>query len=189
MTVGQKAVDRDYAKHYNTFTQRGIANSKAAINRLEKLADEMEKDTGIGEAGGGRFAPLLHDSLRSRDAIRRRDNTRNAANTTLKELFGGGLSDAEREAAAKEYYNDNLDNKTNAKILRDKIKQLKSSFDSELKKAKYYEKNNTLSGFSGASNENESDERNSDVQGYANEHFNGNYSKAELFLRNRGDIK
>jgi len=150
-TKGQEQVDKDYAKHYNTFTQKGAVNVKTAIDRLEALASEMEKDKGFGEAGGGRFASVLPDALRSRDAIRRRDQARNFANTTLKELFGGQLSDAEREAAAKEYYNDALGNAENAKILRDKIAQLKDAYNTELAKAQHYEREKTLSNFSGAS--------------------------------------
>jgi len=149
LTEGQKSVDKGYAKQYNDFTSKGRVNSTAAIDRLESLAGEMEGDQGLGEAGGGRLGSILPDVLRSRDAVRRRDSTRNAANTTLKELFGGQLSDGEREAAAKEYYNDALDNKTNAKLLRDKIEQLKGGLASETAKADFYEKNGSLQGFKG----------------------------------------
>jgi hypothetical protein len=151
---GQKSVDKDYAKHYNTFTQKGAVNAKTSIDRLEALAAEMESDTGVFESGGGRFASTLPDALRSRDAVRRRDQAKNFANTTLKELFGGQLSDAEREAAAKEYYNDALSNSENAKIIRAKIEQLREGYNTEVAKAKYYEQNGgTLRGFSGGISE------------------------------------
>jgi len=127
-------------------------NAKVAIQNLEELATEMEEDTGIFESGGGRFANTLHDSLRSRTAIRRRDQAKNFANTTLKELFGGQLSDAEREAAAKEYYNDALNNEENSLIIRRKVAQLKEGYQSELQKAQFFENNRTLYGFRGASN-------------------------------------
>lgn len=149
LTEGQKAVDKDYAKSYNALTQKGAVNAKTAIDRLERLAGEIESDTGFGEAGGGRIASMLPDSMRSRDAIRRRDQAKNFANTTLKELFGGQLSDAEREAAAKEYYNDALGNEDNAKIIREKIAQLRDAYSTEVAKANYYEQNGTLLGFRG----------------------------------------
>jgi hypothetical protein len=145
LSKGEEALDKDYAKKYNTFSGSGAVNSAHSINKLENLAAEMEADQGFGEAGGTRLP--LPDFMRSRDAIRRRDETRNAANTTLKELFGGQLSDGERNAAAKEYYNDELDNATNAKILRQKIQQLKAQRAAEVEKAKYFESNRTLKGF------------------------------------------
>ena len=146
-TAGQVAVDKDYAKHYNDFSSRGVINSAASIEKLKKIADEMEADTGLLQSGGGRFASVLPDVARSRDAIRRRDDARNAANSTLKELFGGQLSDAEREAAAREYYNDALDNTDNSKLLRGKIAQLEGMRRNEMEKAKHYEANGSLRGF------------------------------------------
>ena len=158
LTEAEKAVDKKYAENYNNFTSKGNVNAEAAIKRLEAIASEMEKDTGFGEAGGTRFEAIIPDALRARDAIRRRDSARNAANTTLKELFGGQLSDGERIAAAKEYYNDALDNKANAALLRDKIQQLKEGLKTETEKTKYYEANRSLRGFkfNNASNEDSS---------------------------------
>lgn len=147
---GQRAVDKDYAKHYNEFTSKGVPDADISISKMDALADEMEKDTGFGQAGGGRIGSILPDVARSRDSIRRRDSARNLANRTLKVIFGAQLSDAEREAAAKEYYNDALSNEENSKILRQKINELKTSFAQEKAKAKYYEQNNSsLKGFSG----------------------------------------
>jgi hypothetical protein len=145
----QEAVDRNYGDRYNSWTEKGRNNAANAIAKLESLAAEMEADKGLLQSGGGRIAAELPDFARSRDAIRRRDDTRNAANTTLKELFGGQLSDAEREAAAKEYYNDALDNEANAKILRRKIDELKSNMRAQEEKAKYFEREGTLMGFQG----------------------------------------
>lgn len=145
---GQKAVDKDYAKDYNNFTQKGALNAKRSIEKLSELAKELEGDTGFLQSGGGR-ASGLPDALRSRDAIRRRDSAVSYANSTLKELFGGQLSDAERESAAREFYNDKLDNTENAKTLRSKIAQLQAGFEQESAKAKHFEKFGSLHGYSG----------------------------------------
>lgn len=148
-TVGQEAADKEFGKHYDEYTSRGRNNAINAIAKLDALAKEMESDQGTFESGGGRIAAELPDWARSRDAIRRRDDTRNAANTTLKELFGGQLSDAERESAAKEYYNDALGNKENAAILRRKIGELKDNLNAQDAKASFYENNGTLVGYKG----------------------------------------
>lgn len=145
LTEGQKAVDKDYAKEYNKFTATGMNNASNTIAKLEKLQAEVAADTGFGEAGGTRFP--IPDVFRSRLAIERRDDARNFANKTLKELFGGQLSDAEREAAAREFWNDELDNKSNAIRIQGKIKELKDNLKMQTKKAQYYEKNKSLSGF------------------------------------------
>lgn len=151
LTEGQKAVDKDYAKEYNKFTASGMNNAANTIDKLSTLQKEIAADTGFGEAGGTRFP--IPDMLRSRKAIERRDDARNFANKTLKELFGGQLSDAEREAAAREYWNDSLDNESNAKRLDGKIKELRDNLEIQTRKAKYYEKHGTLQDFSSTSSD------------------------------------
>ncbi len=153
-TEGQKEVDQEYAKEYTKFVTSGITNTKNSLGKMKLLVNEMKKDQGFGEAGGGRTASALPDIARSRDAIRRRDQARNLANSTLKELFGGQLSDAEREAAAREYYNDALSNKENAKILESKINELQNVFENKKKQAEYFEGHrNSLRGFKGSQQE------------------------------------
>ena len=149
-TKGEEAVDKDFAKEYNKFTDNGMTNAADAIKRLEKLQKEVAKDTGFGEAGGTRFP--IPDMLRSRLAIERRDDARNFANATLKELFPGALSDDERKAAAQEFWNDGLSNESNSVRLENKIKTLKQGLDMKIKKTKYYENNNkSLDGWKGVS--------------------------------------
>jgi hypothetical protein len=144
-SVGQQAIDRKYAENYNNFSSKGIVNSQKSIQQLEEIQKELEKDQGFGEAGGTTLP--IPDMLRSNNAIRRRDTVSNAAVSSLKEIFGGNPTEGERAAIAKDYYNDSLSNKDNAKILKDKIQQLKAGREEEIRKAKHYEKHGTLRGF------------------------------------------
>jgi hypothetical protein len=142
-----EALNRNYAERYNEFTQKGGINAIYTIKNLEELADKIAQNP---KGGGGRFAKIAPDVLRPREDILNRDQARNFANTTLKELFGGQLSDAEREAAAREYWNDAVSNEENAKIIKRKIETLKAVYENQLKKAQYYEDNNqSLEGYKG----------------------------------------
>lgn len=146
LTPGEEAADKNFAKDYNNLTSKGLNNASTAVDRLEKLADEIEKEgDGIFAAGGGRTS-VLPDVIRSDKSIRWRDAAANEANTTLKELFPGSLSDDERRAAAREYYNDKLSNSENAKIIRSKANQLRQSFEDQRTKADYFSKSGTLKG-------------------------------------------
>lgn len=149
LTKGQEAADKDYGKQYHGFASKGVVNTGATLNKLEAIANELENDAKDGglEASGGTFAAFLPDFMRSSDAVRRRDDARNAANTTLKELFPGALSDAEREAAAQEYYNDKLGAAENAKIIRGKLAQLRQTRENEIAKARHFQEKGTLKGF------------------------------------------
>lgn len=145
LTKGLEAADKEYGKQYVNYTKSGRTNAINTIEKLKQLQMEVAQDTGFGEAGGTRFP--IPDMFRSRLAIERRDDARNFANKTLKELFGGQLSDGEREAAAREYWNDDLDNESNAKRLMGKIKELEDNVRAQDAQAQFFQENGTLAGF------------------------------------------
>lgn len=148
LTEGQKKVDQDYAKHYNEFSGGGASNAKNTISQLKELQNDLIKeDKEWFGAGGGRFSSMLPDALRDRESIKFKTEIPGKANLVLKKLFGGQLSDAERESEAKTYYNDQLGTKENAELLQKKIESLEQQFESEMAKARYYEQNGTLEGF------------------------------------------
>lgn len=147
-TKGEVASDRDYAKKYNEWTGGDRNKGVQAVQKLEEIASQMEKDTGPIQSGGGRAAAFLHDSLRDRSAIQRRDLAHQTAYDALKATFPGNISDGERKALAETYYNDKLDNKANAKMMRQKIQTIKNNINDADKKASYFEKNKkSLKGF------------------------------------------
>lgn len=147
LSPGEKKVDENFAKDFNNLTSKGFNNAETAIGRILEVAKELEANKDSVTAGGGRSS-ILPDSLRSRDSIRWRDAAQNEANATLKELFPGSLSDDERRAAAKEFYNDQLSNEENAKILRAKASQLQRSLQDQRSKADYFGSQGTLKGMS-----------------------------------------
>ena len=147
LTKGDESADREYGKNYNNFISKGIVNSESSIKRLEKVADELEKDQGFMEASGTKIP--IPDWARSSDAIRRREAAKNAAFSTIKELLPGSVSDSDREAVTRDYYNDQLGAKENAAIIREKVQQLKSIRQLEMQKAQHFGANGTLKGFQG----------------------------------------
>lgn len=153
LTKGDESADREYGKNYNNFISKGIVNSESSIKRLEEIAGELEKDQGFGEASGTKIP--LPDWARSSDAIRRREGAKNAAFSTIKELLPGSVSDSDREAVTRDYYNDQLGAKENAKIIREKIAQLKDIRELEIQKAHHFGTNGTLKGFNGSLSRNQ----------------------------------
>lgn len=148
LSEGEKAVDQNYAQFYNNFSGSGAALAKTTIDQLKGWRDMLKEESkNTFEAGGGRLTGITPDILRTRQSLLFRDQIPAKANLVLKELFGGQLSDKERESEAKAYYSDNQDSATNAQILTDKINQLENKFKAELMKAKYFEQNRTLKGF------------------------------------------
>lgn len=144
MSPAEKAADAAYGKEFVQFTAKNRANTVRGIEKLKEIKAELEKDTGFFQSGGGRFKSLLPDAARSETTIRRRDKAVSVANQTLKELFGGQLSDGERKASALEFWNDKLSNEEQAKWLESKINDLESSLNAKDSQANYYMKNKTI---------------------------------------------
>lgn len=143
-----KKLNEEYAKEYNKFTSNGKNNALNTIKKLKEYAKRLKDESKeISEESGGKYSTMLPDFMRSTEALEYRDQIPLAANKTLKELFGGQLSDAEREAAAREFYNDKMGAGKNAEILEGKIKELEDNLKSQTEKAKYFEKNKTLEGY------------------------------------------
>lgn len=149
LTEGRKAVDKDFAKDYNDFTGGGEAKAKDAIAKLNSLRAEIANDKGFVQAGGGPIAGSMPDMFRTQASIARRDNIVSVANSALKATFGGQLSDGERNALAKEFYNDKLSNAENLKIIDRKIAELNHGLGVQKAKSAYFQKKGTLSGFGG----------------------------------------
>ena len=146
LTPGEQAADRAYGKDYNDFTSRGEVEASSAINKLKEIKKELQAEKGLFAAGSGR-ASALPDALRKQQSIKMRDNAHLAANSTLKALFGGQLSDAERESAAREFYNDKLSNEDNIAILNQKIIDMTNKLTNEKAKASHFSQFGTLKGF------------------------------------------
>ena len=147
LTEGQKAIDKDYAKDYNDLTGGGEVSANNAIKKLKDLRNNMARDKGIIQSGGGPISGSLPDFMRTQGSISQRDNIVSVANSALKATFGGQLSDGERKALANEFYNDKLSNEENLKVIDRKIAELESGLANQKKKARYFESNQSLSGY------------------------------------------
>lgn len=147
--VGQKAVDRDFAKDFNDYTQGGLSRANRDIATLGEMRGLVAKEANsLFSAGGGPVSGSLPDWARTSKSIEIRDNVITAANSALKSIFGGQLSDKEREAAAKEFYNDKLGPNENLKILDRKLNELENIKKEKDAKVNYFQNNNnSLAGF------------------------------------------
>jgi hypothetical protein len=141
-SIAQKEVDKEYGKEYNEWS---ASRSKAmtSLKHLEKLKGELLKDP----TEGARFDPLIPDVLADRDRLKLRTKIIDAANQTLKEVFGSQISDSERQAQAEGFYKEGLEYGDIAELLQTKIDNLKATIEGKDAKAKYYQQRGSLQGF------------------------------------------
>lgn len=190
-TIGQKAVDRDYAKHYNEFSGKGRVNATQTIKQLEALKAELDAEAVGGGAGGGRFVNMLPDNVRSDKAIKFKTEIPGKANLVLKDLFGGQLSDAERKSESQTYYNDLLGPKENSELLAKKIETMKQQLASETRRAAWFQEHKTLAGYdstAGASGEWTDDGTDAKISAFMAKNGIKDRAKAIEILKENGKI-
>jgi hypothetical protein len=148
----QEAVDKSFAKEYSDFVLKGKESAAQSINMLEGYVDQLEaQQDDLFQAGGGAFAAMLPDAMRSAESIKLRDDITGIAMQGLKDVFGGAISDGERKALAATFYNDKLPPNENIPILKRKLQTLKDTYANKLAMAQHYENAGTLEGFRGIS--------------------------------------
>jgi len=149
----QGILDQNAAKEYSTFVQSGKEQSGFAINKLSDKLDVLEKQKGkFFQIGGGPMSGSMYDWTRDPKSIELRDEIQGVAMLTLKDIFVGAISDAEREAVAATYYNDKISPDANIPILKRQLSKLRRIYDNKLRRMRYFEDNEgSMAGYKGTS--------------------------------------
>ena len=165
LTKGQEAADKKAGEFYANYIKGGgRARAEQSLKNLKALYEEIKADQGFIQAGGTRHT-WIPDSLRDRDSIRRRSEAVSFAMEGLKNTFGGqGITDSERKALAESFYNDQLPNKDNAKILARKIEALEKDMEADRKMAKEFQQRGTISQYNLDNNTAETTDTSNEVE-------------------------
>lgn len=165
LTKGQEAADKKAGEFYANYIKGGgQARAEQSLKNLKALYEEIKADQGFIQAGGTRHT-WIPDSLRDRDSIRRRAEAASFAMEGLKNTFGGSnITDSERKALAESFYNDQLPNKDNAKILARKIEALEKDMEADRKMAKEFQQRGTISQYNLDNNTAETTDTSNEVE-------------------------
>lgn len=148
LTIGQKSVDRDFAKDYNEWTSGGQAATDKNLDRLKEARDVLaqHKDDLFGTSG--RFTGRLPDALRSQESIRLRQDVQAAAQGALKATLGSQFTEKEGERIMAAAYDEKLSPDENLRKIDAAIKELETSKQNKNAKTKFFEQSGGLKGFS-----------------------------------------
>lgn len=145
-TDAQKHVDTNYAKDYNEWTSTGKANIESNIKDLEDAKAALKKNPNLS----GGLTGSLPDRLTSNDVLRQRQLVRSAIMGSLRQILGAQFTEGEGERIFNTVYNEKADSKVNDQSLNAYLTKLKNIRSENEAKAKYYEKNGTLTKFKAA---------------------------------------
>lgn len=166
----REAVDRAYAKDYVDFIQNGSSDAAKALEELESARDELR---GYSVDKGGKKLPVKggkNDWLTGpvvgtlsnlpwigkttqdiffSDSSDVQEKVEYTVQRSLRPILGSQFTKEEGERLIARVFNPRLSEEVNAERLDRLVKQLKRAYQAKIQAAQYYEKNGTLTGFTG----------------------------------------
>jgi hypothetical protein len=150
LTVGQKAVDREFGKEYADYqASGGSADIEKQLRQLTTISGELGKK---GNDYTGPVKGLLPESVRAftnPDAVNAKNQVEEVVQRNLRSVLGAQFTQVEGERLIARAYNDRLKPEQNKKRVDALIKQIKTAAETKEEAARYFEKNGTLSGWNG----------------------------------------
>lgn len=147
LTPGQKSADQRFGKDYNDFILGGgYANVQANLKTLRDLADQAENSNNLS---GPVIDKIPFKSVLAPSAMDAQDRVRSVIMQSLRDTLGAQFTEKEGENLIKTAWNPALDEKTNAKRLRQAIAKIENMVAAKQAAADYFEQFGTMQGYKG----------------------------------------
>lgn len=149
LTEGQKAVDKDFAKHYNEWQATGKPTYEKNMKRLADAKAALEKAS-FGTSG--RVVGSMPNMLRSEESKRIQQDVQAAAQGSLKATLGAQFTEKEGERIMNMAYDPTLSPDENIRKIDMAMKEIQDVANSNDDRSKAFETKGTLAGYSGSRN-------------------------------------
>lgn len=150
LTKGQEAVDREFGKEYAEYVAAGgFSDVAKQVKQLEQVQSELEKK---GNDYTGPAVGLIPDKARAFTnpaAVSAKNKVEEVAQRNLRLVLGAQFTQVEGERLIARAYNPSLPPEENAARVKALAEQIKTAAKQKAEAADYFEKNGTLSGWSG----------------------------------------
>jgi hypothetical protein len=144
-SVGQQAVDRDFAKDYNEWTSGGAQGAKTEIQKLRNVAAALRNK----EVTTGGLTGMFPDRMTSASLLRARSDVQSTIMNSLRAILGAAFTEKEGERVIKNTWNEGDSTENNLARVERLANDLEAKARDKDAKAKYYEQFGSLQGFQG----------------------------------------
>lgn len=143
LTVGQKEMDKEFAKQYNQWQTGGNAEFNKNMQRLEEAKKTLKGSTLVS----GRFSGAMPDMLRTEASKVAQQDVQAAAQASLKAILGPQFTEKEGERIMKVAYDPTLSEEENIKKIDLAIQELIERAESVKQRGGYFDQYGTLRGY------------------------------------------
>ncbi len=147
LSEAEKAIDKQFAKDYNTFIAGGgFADAQKNINQLKEVRAELSRGANVTGPVVGRLP--FRDVFNPRaEAIQ--ETVEEVVQRNLRLVLGAQFTEKEGERLISRAYNPKQPEAENIKRLDRLISQIDQAAQAKVRAGEYFEKNGTLKGFRG----------------------------------------
>ena len=149
LTKGQEAVDKNFAKEYDSFVVGGgYADVQKGLKQLKEASTKLDNmDSASGPLIGK--APRWVRGVVASEGLDLQEGVEEVVQRNLRLVLGPQFTAEEGKSLIARAYNPQLDEKTNAKRVNRLIKSIEQAAEAKLAAADYYEEHGTLKGYKG----------------------------------------
>lgn len=149
LTVGQEALDRDFAKTYNEFiSSGGYTDVQKGLDQLKQVQAKLgETDMATGPIVG--LIPKKARDILTPAGAAIQDSVEEVVQRNLRLVLGAQFTAQEGERLIDRAYNPRLSEEENNIRVGRLIKQIEQAAQAKQAASQFFEKNGTLAGYSG----------------------------------------
>ena len=150
-----KAIDREFGKMYSKFVLDGGASAIGKnINQLQDATNILQTHLNEGKDLTGDFRSVLPDSLQTfanPKGVKVQQMVEEVVQSNLKAVLGAQFTEKEAQQLLRRTFNPKLLPEENIRRIKNLQKSIELAFEQKMKSIEYFEENNTMVGFKGAS--------------------------------------
>ena len=151
LTVGQQAVDKNFAKEYSDFVAGGgyadVDKNLAQLRDVHKLLKDPNVDNLTGRVIGS--TPRSIRELIMPQSVNVQEAVEEVVQRNLRLILGAQFTQKEGERLISRAYNPKMDEAENAKRVGRLLGAIERAAAQKIRAARYFEQNGTLVGFKG----------------------------------------
>lgn len=148
-SIGQSAVDREFAKEYVDYIAKGgYTDTQKQLSQLQESLNTLKSGANVSGLAAG-LTPDWLQSVTNPKALETKERIEEVVQRNLRAVLGAQFTEKEGERLIKRAFNPYLSEEENTMRLEKLMRQIADAAEKKKQATEYFEQNGTLTGFTG----------------------------------------